>query len=262
MRLSNKYSAFTLLELLLAMLIFSIIAVMLVPNITQDAEKELFATQVKKVQNDIQQAMLLIMAKNRNSLIGFCAGAGGANACFIKNGIAAHLEKKIIFNDSFCSGDGSGTEEGVACKGYSKREQIFLNGNSATLPVNNPNTGFEAIRLKNGSTISVIFNSACNFADNVVGAQLPAGVNGCGYMEIDVNSEKSPNTVGKDIHYFWIIDKDGLVPFGEIDDGATCGNCNDSGVCAKASYPGADNTNSHNIGCTARVLNRGKIDYY
>ena len=48
--------AFTLAELLITMLIFGILAVMIVPNVTQNAEKELFVTQLKKVQNDIQQA--------------------------------------------------------------------------------------------------------------------------------------------------------------------------------------------------------------
>ena len=52
---------------------------------------------------------------------------------------------------------------------------------------------------------------------------------------------------GKDIHFFWIIDKDGFLPVGEVDN-TTCANCTGA--------------NAECMGCTARVLRMGKIDYY
>ena len=79
----------------------------------------------------------------------------------------------------------------------------------------------------------------------------------CGYLEIDVNASKAPNVVGKDIHYFWIVDKDGLVPFGEIDN-FTCGVVADS----KFTRPEKSTDIKANLGCTYRLMSRGKIDYY
>ena len=54
-----KKKAFTLVELLLAMSLIAIISVMLIPNVAQNGEKELLATQIKKVNGDLQQAVLL-----------------------------------------------------------------------------------------------------------------------------------------------------------------------------------------------------------
>ena len=62
--LSHKKKAFTLAELLVAMLVFGVIAAMLIPNVSNNAEKNLFATQLLKVQNDVQQALLLLMFRS------------------------------------------------------------------------------------------------------------------------------------------------------------------------------------------------------
>ena len=72
-------------------------------------------------------------------------------------------------------------------------------------------------------------------------------------MEIDTNASKVPNIVGKDIHYFWIVDKDGLVPFGEIDN-STCGE-EDKKVKAGDSA-------LQQMGCTFKLIQEGRITYY
>lgn len=248
------------MELLIAMFVFSIIAVMLVPNVTQNAEKELFATQIKKVQNDVQQALLLMMAKHQNTLVGlFSASPSHDFINDTSNGLRSHLETKVVFNHA---DGGAALDAGEAYRGYVEREPQYLNGANAGLAVNRT-ASFEAIRLKNGATISAVFNSSCTNAGNAEGypGNGLAAERTCGYLEIDTNSEKSPNIVGKDIHYFWILDKDGLVPFGELADGTSCGGCTSNVACPSGSFPQTQGDNA-NLGCTARVLNRGSIDYY
>lgn len=66
----------------------------------------------------------------------------------------------------------------------------------------------------------------------------------CAYVEVDVNGESMPNTVGVDIFGFQ-ISQDGVYPFGG------CPDC-DSSDCT---------TTGTGWGCTAKVLFEGKVDY-
>lgn len=273
--------AFTLAELLITMLIFGILAVMIVPNVTQNAEKELFVTQLKKVQNDIQQAMLVMISQNQGSLRLFCSGADSSK-CFRDIIADKLLEKNVKFeyedgNGSVCQAvdkTNKKSDQGQACA-FIDRKPLYLNKTNVSLKINATNTGakeYYAAYLKNGATISVIFNRNCNGAgitdDVLVAAMNTLGASGaegakikeriCGYMEIDTNAGKIPNMVGKDIHYFWIIDQDGIIPFGEID-GFTCGTVNNGTIGQK---PDKTNTVPSQLGCTARMLQRNRIDFY
>lgn len=277
----NK-KAFTLAELLIAMLIFSLLAVLLVPNVTNNAEKELFATQLKKVQNDVQQAVLLMLSQNQGSLRLLCSGGGigDTSGCFVKE-IANRLEKNVTYDSTDISGNACASAtidrtdkksvQGQACL-FIEREPQYQNKNSAQLAVNGGNNWenpFSAVNLKNGASVAVVFDPICNGAgitdwtvDNSAASVIdtegiqPANI--CGYIEVDVNAGKVPNVVGKDIHYFWIVDQDGIIPFGEVDT-FTCGVENNGRI---TTLPKDSNEQSEQLGCTARILQRGKIDYY
>ena len=246
----NKYNkAFTFVELLIAMCMVGIISVMLIPSVVHNGERELFSTQVKKVQNDVQQALLLMMTQNQNTLLGYCAGAN-PNGCFIGE-LKKNLQAKVVF-------DNDSTElniqnaPGDAKAKFCARHPLYLNGSDANNAANGGNacSPFSAVNLKNGATVAAVFAPNCDMTNpDILAFNADGAYKLCGYIEADVNAEKGPNTVGKDIHYFWIIDKEGLVPFGEIDT-ATCADntCENAGtVC---------------LGCTARVLHEGKITYY
>ena len=268
-----QIKAFTLAELLITMLIFGILAVILVPNVTQNAEKQLFVTQLKKVQNDVQQALLVMMAQNQGSLTLFCSG-NDPSSCF-RGQISKKLENNVKFDYSDTSGNVCKTQTSAddkksataqACA-FIARKPIYLNKKPVSLKINATSGNiFNAVYLKNGATVSVIFNRDCDgtgiddwtLSNVVTDADIRKRI--CGYMEIDINAGKIPNTVGKDIHYFWIIDEDGIIPFGEIDT-FTCGTVNNGKITAFPSKEtGAVTTNQ--LGCTARMLQRNRIDYY
>ena len=286
---NNK--AFTLAELLIAMLIFSLLAVILVPNVTANAEKELFATQLKKVQNDVQQALLVMLTQNQGSLRLMCPGGGAdSNDCFVKE-IGKILEKNVEYSNAVandiippCGDDDSGKkkDDKVQACGFKARKPIYLNKENAQLIVNGGNDwagAFNAVNLKNGASVATVFDPNCNKATNASGTKItdweiddvvdtdgikPANI--CGYIEIDVNAGKLPNVVGKDIHYFWIVDQDGIVPFGEVDL-FTCGEIGTGANKGKIVTNPKDITSGANflykqLGCTARIMKRGKIDYY
>jgi len=217
--MNNNFKAFTLVEILIAMCLVAIVAVMLIPNIAQNSEKELLATQLKKAQNDVQQALLLMMAKNQGTLQAYCGGAD-SSACFIKE-LNEYLEAKVAYDNTSTELHLKGSP-GESREAFCARNPVFINGKKADFKAHGGTSCniFSAVNLKNGSTVSAQFNPACNTS----GWDISAGFNSgneyslCGYIELDVNAEKGPNTVGKDIHYFWIIDKDGLLPLGEVDD--------------------------------------------
>ena len=286
----NK-KAFTLVEILLAMFIIATVAVLIIPNVAATAERNLFVTQLKKTQNDLQQAMILMMSKNQGSLQAFCVGAADGGECLTLE-IRHRLDTKIAYkergvvdeqkdangnpiahNDQALPADinspddcptGLETEARNACYQYAsyslRRPQtiskILLSGieNAGGLLTHPAGLGdpFFAVNLANGSSVSTVFNPACDgTGTDFAAGVMPNGANFqvCGYMEVDLNAGKEPNMVGKDIHYFWIIDKDGIVPFGEID-GFTCQNVKTS-----------QNLNDV-LGCTARILREGRINYY
>jgi len=257
--LSHKKKAFTLAELLVAMLVFGVIASMLIPNVSNNAEKNLFATQLLKVQNDVQQALLLLMSENQGTLQALCSGTS-ASEC-LKGLISKKLESKVEY---------SGAKEETGCDeklkpdknpciqqaAFETRDPIFLNKNTAATDSNKKGT-YTAVNLTNGATISVVFVPAC---ETVTLEGITTDSKTCGYIEIDINAGKKPNIVGKDIHYFWIVDKDGLVPFGEIDN-ATCGVVDDATGDVTTNVTKATDSLTQ-FGCTYRLVQDNKINYY
>lgn len=280
-----KY-AFTLAELLIAMLIFALLAVMLVPNVTNNAEKELFSTQIMKVQNDIQQAMLMMLTQNQGSLRMLCAGGATPaekNKCFV-NEMAKRLEKTVVYTNTdatSCSTQNYAdkkSEKAQACQ-FQERKPQYQNKSDAELKVNGGagwEQAFSAVNLKNGASVAAVFDPNCNKGTTASGENVtdwvindvvdtvgirPANI--CGYIEIDVNAGKVPNVVGKDIHYFWIVDQDGIIPFGEVDI-FSCGVVSTAeGSKGKiTTAPKDSRVTNEQLGCTSRIMQRGKIDYY
>ena len=269
--MKNIRRAFTLAELLIAMLVFAILAVLLVPNVTNNAERELFSTQLKKVQNDIQQAVLFVKSENQGSLQYFCSGGGDASECFLENCIMKKLERNVKFTNADMGGSNAcnganktdkKNAQGQACV-YSERNPLYMNKQPNNIPLPDANN-FNVVYLKNGATVNVFFNPACNgqgvWGTNFI-TDAPFQQRICGYMEVDINAGKVPNVVGKDIHYFWIDRQDGIVPFGENDE-FTCGDV-DPDTGAIDPKPAKVNGQGNNLrGCTARMLQKNVPDYF
>ena len=69
--------------------------------------------------------------------------------------------------------------------------------------------------------------------------------NSIGHLLVDVNGNKEPNTLGKDVFQFWIT-KYGIFPLGTVDDTDTpFSSCRTTGQ-----------------GCTAWVITKGNVDYW
>ena len=273
--MKKSYRAFTLFEILLSMLLMAIIAVSILPGITKNAEQQLFVTQLKKVQNDLKQAMLIISARNKNDIrrVFNNPAYGANNPLFPPAGnrqpgnalnnytFALAIRSALDAHSVYFAGDDRTTGNQITSP--SEQAQLFANRNPHYMDLNKtvlyneqngqianftPPANFAALNLKNGATVRVVIRDNndrnCNTPEG--------GVNNvCGYLEVDLNGVKRPNVVGKDIHNFWIVNNDdGIVPWGE----------NDNQQCQLNNGTFVNITNT--LGCTYQVLSNGKITYY
>ncbi|MDD3149530.1 MAG: prepilin-type N-terminal cleavage/methylation domain-containing protein [Candidatus Gastranaerophilales bacterium] len=226
---ARKRKAFTLAETLIVIAIIGIIASIVTPMLfgtTSDAELK---AAWKKSYSDLSQATQLIAVDNGGSLAGAFLGdeAGSED---LKNAYASKLN---IIKD--CSGTSTygGTGSGASAEGCwheGTNSWYFLNGTGRG-SFNQP-----GLILNNGSLIHFIINkSDCSY--------VAGDYTRCGWICIDVNGFKKPNTIGKDIFYVSII-LNTLIP-----DGAR-GFYEPSTDCIE----GSTATDNYGYGCAAKYL--------
>ncbi len=294
------HKGFTLFEILLAMLLMAIIAVSILPGITKNAEQQLFVTQLKKVQNDLKQAMLIISAKNRNSLANVFNNpvyhesnpmwpTGSHSQLFpTKNNQERNLRFAYAIRsalDAHCvyyANAGTFGEKETGNKTTNPKEQaeIFANRNPHFMTGKDKNNqlysgdkdshtnnwpqpdNFAALNLKTGATVRPIITDT-NCRGDIV----------CGALEVDLNGAKRPNVVGKDIHFFWIVNNDdGIVPWGENDIYDIASNVQkvskdnlstEINAAPTCTLNGKKFNNIQStLGCTYNILRDSKITYY
>ena len=178
---------FTLAEVLITLLIIGVIASIVIPGLIADTQNAELKTTWKKTFADLNQATKLIMMDNGGNLTG------------ISNFTSSY--KTILNSVKYCS---SASAEGCWNKA---NESFYISGGVAGSPENSPDKSFAypGLILNNGIFItSFTIDSTC---------QYNPPYKYCGWMAIDVNGLKRPNTVGKDIFAVWLL-KDGIKAIG------------------------------------------------
>ncbi|MDD3149200.1 MAG: prepilin-type N-terminal cleavage/methylation domain-containing protein [Candidatus Gastranaerophilales bacterium] len=225
---SKRYTAFTLAETLIVIAIIGIIASIVTPMLfgtTSDAELK---AAWKKSYSDLSQVTQLLVVDNGGTLAGAFPGdlAGSED---LKNAFASKLN---IIKD--CSGTSTygGSGNGVSADGcwHAGVDWFYLNGTS----ISNQYQG--GLILNNGSLIR--FNVDKSNCSSPVGDYTR-----CGYINVDVNGFKKPNTVGKDIFYMNLT-LNSLIPHGAR-------GINDPSTTCIESSTASTNTGS---GCSAKYL--------
>ncbi|MDD3150634.1 MAG: prepilin-type N-terminal cleavage/methylation domain-containing protein [Candidatus Gastranaerophilales bacterium] len=225
----SRKKGFTLAETLIVIAIIGIIASIVTPMLfgtTSDAELK---AAWKKSYSDLSQVTQLIAVDNGGTLAGAFPGdlAGTED---LKNAYASKLN---IIKD--CSGTSSygGTGSGVSeegCWHTGANSWYSLNGTGRS------GVSAPGLILNNGSLMwFYINNSDCSFA---VG-----NYQRCGYIWIDINGNKKPNTIGKDMFYVNIT-ANSLIPSGArgfYDPSTTC-------------IEGSTETANTGYGCAAKYL--------
>ena len=217
----SKILAFTMAEILLSLTIIGVVAAITLPSLTGNINERTWNTQRKALYARFSQALPLMDALNgygtlkemTDSATGSTSIEDTAAETFVTSGLS-----KVIKINNIC--DNEHLEDcGITSK------ITTLNGSQIDMPTtmqelndkmvgsySNTHDKFSlldtkaaAFETQNGESITVFYNPHCIGSLN----EMPAGLGGGFYMQpkvcanfiYDLNGNKGPNTVGKDIGF-------------------------------------------------------------
>ena len=224
----KRIKAFTLGELLTTLMIIGVIAALTIPSINQNTNNSELATGCLKAYSIISQGINLM--KESYGPVGF--GTKWNSSDILWKGKSGNYKEGFVAQFNTVKVDGSST-----AKCYDE-EMKYLNGSTAS-----STTGYTMI-----TTDGMCINYATGGCDNkgiADGNPSPSDkhlTNCMGRFLVDVNGEKGPNVIGRDIYFFLLIKGVGVLPAGTDNNSASC----------KKNSTGAD--------CAAKVINYKKID--
>lgn len=194
----NK-AAFTLAEVLITLGIIGVVAAMTLPSLVNKINMRHYIAQLKSDYSILSQAQAAIIAEYGSFQNGIqncdnVSGSGAKHKCF-RDAFAKYLKSIRTCEVPYKLGDSKNS-----C--FTEFSQIkLLNGSSATY--NYLNDDAATMILANGSVVLFYLDSAsCAF--NFEGY---FNYKRCGWVTIDVNGLKKPNTFGKDIYVLYVMDK-------------------------------------------------------
>jgi prepilin-type N-terminal cleavage/methylation domain-containing protein len=235
--INNK--AFTLAEVLITLLIIGVVASLTIPAIIADTEKAETATQVKKYQSVISQAVMNI----KNEYGSIINSPLNSNSSVTTEWNALKSKLNIVKDCGILAGQGC----------WANVMSKYLYGTDAK-NWDLYTSGGKGI-LQDGSSICLEAGSNCssNVSSNNSG---PLYNTMCAEVCIDVNGIKAPNQSGRDIFCWYILQNGTVYPVGSLDDVRRGCDPTSSDV----SY-GTNGSPGRGTGCTSRVIKEGKIDY-
>jgi len=208
--------AFTMAEILLSLTIIGVVAAITLPSLTGNINERTWNTQRKALYARISQAIALMPALN-----GFGTGEITideiTNDDFAINFVTAGLSKVLKINN-ICENENlkdcglpakltrmyDGTTLDWPLKLWDLQES---DGSMGLFSGFTPNTKAAAIETQNGESIAVYYNPKCvskGMAEETDG-YLYWDNDMCANLVYDLNGNKGPNTVGKDIGFITIF---------------------------------------------------------
>lgn len=185
----KKKKGFTLSEVLLVLSVIGVISALTIPTLIQKVSDDQYKTAWKKNFSVLNQAAMQIIANNGSLVSGTSAGLSAINSNTMKNELSKYISTLKTCNNGQSFGDCWHSSWGR------------LDGTTDT------DGNFSGMIFSDGTLLITWIHDSCTWA-------IKAGVsNSCGWMKIDVNGFKSPNTIGKDIFLIGVFD-DRILPFG------------------------------------------------
>lgn len=220
MGFSPSIKGFTLAEVLITLGIIGVVAAMTIPTLMQSLETNQYKSAYKKTFATISQAYQFLVAENGGSFVNVLSKCSISDQICFKD-----IFKQKLSYIKDCDSD----VEGVCFPETSKVK--YLNGNFVVNAWGLASSVVSGLILKDGT--SIIFrldDSSC------VGNYFPPYANYCGWISVDTNGLKEPNTWGKDIYIFFIhsdiIRPSSLLQVGEND----CNAGSNSGLTCASKY--------------------------
>ena len=216
-RVSERVAkAFTLAEVLITLVIIGVIAAITIPTLINKTQNQEFVSKLKKTYSTLAQATNLIIAEEGTPKASVGGWASSQENIY-------SMYRKHLLNAKEC-----GSEAGCFRNGTIK----YLNGNNYG---DFDNGG--GLILSDGTQVQFEYmSSACS-------STYYGSSNRCAMIWVDLNGEKKPNQMGRDIFRFALKEK-GLYPSG----------CDREGYCN-----GPNDTRGW--GCACKVLREGAINY-
>ena len=175
----KKKPAFTIAEILIAVVVIGVLAVIILPNKIVNYQKKLTAVQLEKAYSILANAVSVSISKNGSTenwvYNDGSSGGWGNNA---KNFYFTYLDEYLKVGQ-YCGIKHTEPRTG-ACK------EIFASGDTTSY----------AVILENGIGLSVRGDASTTQME----------------IQLDINGAKGPNRAGRDGFVFRINTKDGLVP--------------------------------------------------
>jgi prepilin-type N-terminal cleavage/methylation domain-containing protein len=199
--------AFTLAEVLITLLIIGVVASLVIPAIIQDTQDAELKAAWKKAYADVAQATKLIIIDN---------GVGFKNLGITNNALRDLYLQHLNYT-----------------KKCNQTALVNCWDNGITVVSGDSMSDNSGAILTNGAYI--IFDYDSNACTSNINIQFATGViNACGGIDVDVNGNKGPNKVGKDIFGLYILENS-VLPYGTQGDGQenTCSTTGGVGCSAK-----------------------------
>lgn len=195
-----KTKAFTLAETLITLVIIGVIAAITIPMLVADYQEKERIAKIKKMYSALSNAMKLVSVNGGSPDM---LGVRDDNMADLTTWFNEYIAKNLLHMKEACyNKKGCWPEAGV---------KMLNNGNH---PYNNKGIGWGhaviSVVLMDGSFISIdpLANGNINHYYKVkVNNPSGAGL----VVAFDINGEKAPNTVGKDV-FITVFTEDGYVP--------------------------------------------------
>lgn len=189
--MKKKYFGFTLAEVLITLGIIGIVAGMTIPTLMQNMQNEQLKTQMRKEYSVLSEAYQLLKTENGTfeDAIGGCTG----NSQAIDNCFKDVFKQKLKYAKE-CSG---GATLGDCFPAESNVKNLNKNNASDAYLGNGYTSG---LVLNDGTSLALYLNNT--LCKGTAGPNYPNTE--CGFITIDVNGVKPPNTWGRDIYLFFI----------------------------------------------------------
>ena len=200
---------FTLAEVLITLVIIGVVGALTVPALVQNTRKQEYVTALKKAYSTLSQAANMIIAENGSpKCYDETGSSAGGWAC--SNEEIYNLFKKHLHNIKECDV----SAENGGC--FGQRSYKRLDGVVIDYTERWANPYYKALVTADGMQMYFDFYGGADKCANNSFTK-----NACGFITVDINGEKQPNTLGRD-YFEFAITENGLVPAG-------CGSAHCSG---------------------------------
>ncbi len=233
----QRYTAFTLAEVLITLGIIGVVAALTIPTIIANQQEKTTVSTLKKAYSSLSQAYTMAVQENGTpdnwELVAQDSPAGAGNMINIL-GNSLRILKNCGNSDFSCFPDV-----------YYK----YLNGQPKAKATN---TNYSRAQLADGMLIETqVWSPNCSrdWGDGNYN-------NVCGRYSVDINGFKNPNQEGVDYFLFYLT-KNGIMPAGAPNNGGFTF----SGFCRDKSLGLIAGMGSNGTGCTAWVIYNENMDY-